>query len=694
MLVAFTHHSHRWQTDGKFFRCGSTRLREILAVTYGPFPPQHPAHWHQDFSRITNCGFNAIRIYDLPSRALLDAAHDHGLKVMGTLPWEQHADFLQRPSRLSAARVRLAEGLRAVADHPSLAAVYVGNEIPPDLVRWMGPARVLDAIESLIDLGRLIAPEVLFAYANYPSTEYLEPGNADFSAFNIYLENPECLRAYLKRLHHIAGDRPLVVSEFGLDSRSCGTERQASLLPAAIQVAREEAVTGFTIYAWSDRWFNRGEEILDWDFGLTDRDGHDKPALFTVSEALQTHAAVDASPELHSSVIVCTRNGRERIGRCLDAIHRQQVVCFQTIVVDDGSSDGTADWIAEHHPWVELLRLPASGLSAARNAGAAAARGHLLAFTDDDCEPDAEWLKRLQEYLLQHPDVAACGGPNLPQQPKSWQEAVVCAAPGAASHVMLDDEHAEHLPGCNLVVRKSAFESIGGFDPQFHTAGDDVDFCWRLQDAGHTLGFVPAAFVWHWRRPTLQAFLKQQIGYGKAERLLIAKHPSRFTNEGDAKWQGFIYSGGPIRATSESIIYHGAMGMAGYQSVTAHMQPLRDLPATFRDWRSLTALEWLQTASALLRGWFRVRRLKWPQRRRSKRHLHAEELDFGNVSRDTLLRALLQHGWQPCDASDPWDLEKDGTRLMVASEHGPRGQQRTLVRLTGSASLLPAGIVD
>ena len=181
---------------------------------------------------------------------------------------------------------------------------------------------------------------------------------------------------------------------------------------------------------------------------------------------------------------------------------------------------------------------------------------------------------------------------------------------------MLDDEEAEHLPGCNLAVTCTAFDTIGGFDPQFHTAGDDVDFCWRLRDAGFRLGFVPGAFVWHRRRPTIGAFLRQQLGYGRAEHLLLAKHPARFSKRGDAKWQGFIYGGGPVRVMADSIIYHGPMGAAGYQAITNRMLPLRELDGKFDSWKSRLALRAVKFIQPRLRGWARNRTLgfswKWP----------------------------------------------------------------------------------
>jgi GT2 family glycosyltransferase len=75
-------------------------------------------------------------------------------------------------------------------------------------------------------------------------------------------------------------------------------------------------------------------------------------------------------------------------------------------------------------------------------------------------------------------------------------------SPGGPAHVMLTDRLAEHIPGCNMAFYKWALEEIGGFDPAFRKAGDDVDVCWRLQQNGYRLGFSPAGFVWHYRRAT------------------------------------------------------------------------------------------------------------------------------------------------------------------------------------------------
>lgn len=666
-----------WRVDGKFFVCGTSRIRP-LGVTYGPFPGGWPADYGPDFRRMAEAGFNAVRLFDMPDKRLLDAARDAGLKVFGGLLWGQNADFLGKPALLSAARVSLVESLRRIGGHPALAGIYVANEIPPDLVRWMEPRRVLDAIEDLIALGRRHAPHLLFAYANFPSTEYLEPENADFTAFNIYLEEPDGFRAYLKRLHHIAGDRPLVISEFGMDSRRNGPERQAATLAWAARIAAEEESAGFTAYAWSDRWWNAGAEVTDWDFGLLDRAGRPKPALRALSAVFREPPAPPPAPEF--SVIVCTRNGRDRIAACLRATAALRGAAFETIVVDDGSTDGTADFVRHDFPWARLIELPPCGLSAARNAGAAAARGAILAFTDDDCEPDPEWLVRLAR-IHQTGRFSAVGGPNLPPEPQSMAEAVVGAAPGAPSHVMLDDEEAEHLPGCNLSVTKAAFDAIGGFDPRFHTAGDDVDFCWRLQDAGYRLGFAPGAFVWHHRRPSIRAFLRQQAGYGRAERLLIAKHPHRFNPGGGAKWRGFVYGGGPVRAAGDSVIYHGPMGSAGYQAVLGRMTPLRGLHPRFRTAAARILLDITSALAPALRAWHRSRRLlpPWPDRGRPapRAGLHERALPG---PREVHMDRLLRDGWKPGGPTAGWDLERGNRRILLATEHAPDFSRHTLVR--------------
>src|SRR5205814_10327110 len=146
---------------------------------------------------------------------------------------------------------------------------------------------------------------------------------------------------------------------------------------------------------------------------------------------------------------------------------------------------------------------PNMGLSYARNAGAHAATGEVLAYTDSDCMADPDWLYYMVGTLLSG-DYAGVGGPNISPPAENWIQACVSAAPGGPNHVLLSDVVAEHIPGCNMAFYRWAFEGVGGFDPEYRKAGDDVDFCWRIQQAGWVISFSPTAIVWHYRRVTLR----------------------------------------------------------------------------------------------------------------------------------------------------------------------------------------------
>ncbi len=160
---------------------------------------------------------------------------------------------------------------------------------------------------------------------------------------------------------------------------------------------------------------------------------------------------------------------------------------------------------------------------------------------------------------------------------------------------MLDDHNAEHIPGCNMAFWKWALDEIHGFDPQFRAAGDDVDVCWRLLQRGRRIAFSHSGFVWHYRRSTIPAYLKQQRGYGVAESLLRRKHPEYFNSLGGMRWRGRIYSPSKIAGFfGKFVIYHGMFGSALFQ--TLYTPEPSGLLAV------LTSLEWhvVFTAGAVL----------------------------------------------------------------------------------------------
>jgi hypothetical protein len=114
---------------------------------------------------------------------------------------------------------------------------------------------------------------------------------------------------------------------------------------------------------------------------------------------------------------------------------------------------------------------------------------------------------------------------------------------------------------------KEKLVAVGGFDTCYRTAGDDVDLCWRLQQRGWTLGFSPAAVVWHHRRKSVRAYWKQQRGYGKAEALLERKWPEKYNRSGHLTWAGRLYGGSARYTRRLGRIFHGAWGTSPFQSI-------------------------------------------------------------------------------------------------------------------------------
>lgn len=565
--------AQRPRACGKHVFVGEEKLW-IRGVTYGPFRPgtdgepyPPPAVVEEDFRRIRASGLNAVRTYTAPPRRVLDAAWRHGLRVMVGLAWEQHVAFLddRRLTRSIEERVRVQ--VRACAGHPAVLCYAVGNEIPASIVRWHGARAVERFLHRLIRAVHAEDPGALATYVNYPTTEYLRLDFLDLVCFNVYLEDPERLSAYLYRLQNLAGDRPLVMAELGLDSLRHGELDQACAVDWQIRTSFAAGCAGAFVFSWTDEWHRGGEEVEDWAFGLTGRDRRPKPALVAARAAFAAVPFPGSARWPRVSVIVCTFNGAGTIRDTLEALRRLDYPEYEVIVVDDGSTDGTAAIVAEYA--VRLIRTENRGLSAARNTGLAAATGEIVAYIDDDAYPDPHWLRYLVRTLLDGGHAGA-GGPNLSPPGGGLIAECVAHAPGAPSHVLLTDVLAEHVPGCNMAFVRERLEAVGGFDPQFRVAGDDVDVCWRVQERGWTLGYSPAAVVWHHRRRTLRAYWRQQSGYGAAEALLAAKWPGKYNAAGRATWAGRVY-GQRARAASgmarRGRVYHGVWGTAPFQSI-------------------------------------------------------------------------------------------------------------------------------
>jgi O-antigen biosynthesis protein len=581
--------AERVAADGKFLRAGDERFL-IKGVTYGTFAPDaqgyqfpSPSRVSEDFRLMASLGINTVRTYTPPRPDLLDEAARHGLRVMIGLPWSQHVAFLDDRTLKRAIRRETTAKVRELGTHPAVLMFALGNEIPPGVVRWHGRVRVERFLRRLYEEAKAAAPTTLFTYVNFPPTEFLDLSFFDVCAFNVYLHREAQLRAYIARLQHVASHKPLLLAEAGADSIREGETGQARLTAMHVRAAFEEGACGAIAFAWTDEWWRGGHPVDNWKFGLVDGDRRPKPAATAVAAAF---ANAPFSREQQKtwpmvSAVICAYNAADTLDDCLTALERLTYPDYEIILVNDGSRDRTSE-IAHSHPRVRVIDIPNRGLSAARNVGLAAARGEIVAYTDADTRVDRDWLTFLvQPFLVSN--VVGSGGPNVVPPDDSPIAQCIARAPGGPTHVLLDDRTAEHVPGCNMAFRRDALLAIGGFNPIYLRAGDDVDVCWRLQGRGWTIGFASSALVWHRHRASIKAYWRQQVGYGEGETWLMAHHPEKFL-DGRMLWRGRIYSPLPIvRSLWGTRINAGVWGTAAFPSVyRTDVHPFAFLPHSIR----------------------------------------------------------------------------------------------------------------
>ena len=232
------------------------------------------------------------------------------------------------------------------------------------------------------------------------------------------------------------------------------------------------------------------------------------------------------------SIVIPTHNRPRQLTRCLESLLRLEPSAggHEVIVVDDASADPLHGTVAPFagRLAITLIRAPKGGPAAARNLGAAHARGEYLAFTDDDCEPSENWLQALDRCFQQEPE-GLVGGRTANAVPRNLYS--------EASQCLLDFLYGWHesKSGCgsrffasnNLAVSRLRFESLGGFSPAYpFAAAEDRDFCARWIERGWELVYAPAAQVLHFHALSPFEFFLQHFTYGRGARTF---HTARAT---------------------------------------------------------------------------------------------------------------------------------------------------------------------
>ncbi|MEL6604209.1 MAG: glycosyltransferase family A protein [Cyanobacteria bacterium J06614_10] len=213
------------------------------------------------------------------------------------------------------------------------------------------------------------------------------------------------------------------------------------------------------------------------------------------------------------SAIICTHNREQYLGAAIDSLLAQTIENYEIIVVDNASTDGTAAITKArlHHPNMRYVHEPKLGLSVARNCGAQAAKGEILAYLDDDAEASPGWLAALLAVFAQHEKVAIAGGkvtliwpPNA--QPPAWLSDDLSSGLGAydlGDELVYIEQPSLTPRGLNYAVRRSFLDAVGGFDPNLGRVGknllsnEEQQLTRMALERGLQVAYVPDAIAAH-----------------------------------------------------------------------------------------------------------------------------------------------------------------------------------------------------
>jgi GT2 family glycosyltransferase/glycosyltransferase involved in cell wall biosynthesis len=224
------------------------------------------------------------------------------------------------------------------------------------------------------------------------------------------------------------------------------------------------------------------------------------------------------------SVIVVNLNGRAFLGDCIDSIAAQEYPAaqVQTIMVDNGSTDGSLTFVRDAYPWVQVVKAGRNlGFAAGCNAGARNATGDFLAFLNNDARADPGWLLAMVDAARADPEIACVAARILDQDGRMIDFAgTAMNLTGRAFQIGeglpvspgWHDKPCEVLAPCGaaMLVRRDLFWEMGGFDDQFIAYYEDVDLGWRLWLSGYKVFFSPEAIAYHRKHQTGSSFPVEQ----------------------------------------------------------------------------------------------------------------------------------------------------------------------------------------
>ena len=238
--------------------------------------------------------------------------------------------------------------------------------------------------------------------------------------------------------------------------------------------------------------------------------------------------------DLKVSVIIPTYNRKGELQALLHSLNSQTfpATCYEIIVVDDGSNDGTGEWLIKQKDQFKVSTTfytqVRGGPGAARNAGMDKAKGDIFAFTDTDCIAEPEWLEQLIKPFTSD-KVGAVGGSEIindndPLLMRCFHYLMTASLTTGGLRGKQGKRLAHFYPRTfNMAISRKAYKQTGGFKPLFHA--EDIELSYRIKKGGFDLVYQGAARVYHKRRNTVAQFVRQLFNMGKARITLARIHP-------------------------------------------------------------------------------------------------------------------------------------------------------------------------
>ena len=231
------------------------------------------------------------------------------------------------------------------------------------------------------------------------------------------------------------------------------------------------------------------------------------------------------------SVIVPAYNAEHTLGLCIKALQMQTAghENYEIIVVDDGSTDRTAEIAWEHA--VRLVQQTNAGKGASRNAGSRVALGDLLLFTDADCAPSPEWVARMAEPFAD-PEVMGAKGVYETRQRELIPRFVQVEYEHKCTR-MVGKDRIDFIDTYSAAYRRDVFMANGGFDPSY-LGMEDQELSSRLARKGYRLVFVPQAVVLHQHVASVEEYWRRKLAIGRWKAVLLRWHPDRVVRDSHA----------------------------------------------------------------------------------------------------------------------------------------------------------------